>query len=249
MQLRARKGIITHDISMVPIAWLGTFWLQFDLSRSTAGFLDHELRLLPLVVVVQGAVFLCFGLYRCLWKFVSIPDLVRIAQAVAVGVPLCALCTFSFTGMNHVSYASFILFALLLVVLLSGPRLAWRWFNDRRSGKASTKRALIVGAGEGGAMLVGMTAARSLSQISPDRPCRRQSRQGGTQRSRRPDPWPLRRDSRDRRAYQRRCHRHRDTVRERGPDAKDRGDMRALGRAGANHPSHEGHGFRSRLDR
>ena len=156
MQLRARKGIITHDISMVPIAWLGTFWLQFDLSRSTAGFLDHELRLLPLVVVVQGAVFLCFGLYRCLWKFVSIPDLVRIAQAVAVGVPLCALCTFSFTGMNHVSYASFILFALLLVVLLSGPRLAWRWFNDRRSGKASTKRALIVGAGEGGAMLVGM---------------------------------------------------------------------------------------------
>ena len=35
------------------------------------------------------------------------------------------------TRMSHVPRASFPLFGILLVILLSGPRLAYRWFKDR----------------------------------------------------------------------------------------------------------------------
>ena len=148
-----RWGAIAHDFSMIPIAWLGAYWLRFNLSPIPAEFLAQALRLLPVIVVIQGAAFLYFGLHRGLWRFASIPDVVRIFQAVAVGVLLCALSVFVLTRMNHVPRTSFVLFALMLVVFLSGPRLTYRWFKDRWFGRVAAKRTLIVGAGRGGEML------------------------------------------------------------------------------------------------
>ena len=148
-----RWGAVAHDFSMIPIAWLGAYWLRFNLSSIPAEFLAQALQLLPVIVVVQGTTFLYFGLHRGLWRFASIPDLVRILQAVAVGVLLCALSVFFLTRMNHVPRTSFVLFALLLVVFLSGPRLTYRWFKDRWFRRVAAKRTLIVGAGRGGEML------------------------------------------------------------------------------------------------
>ena len=133
----------------------GVFWLQFDLSPLSAGLPDHALHLLPVIIVIQGIAFQIFGLHRYLWRFVSTPVLVRVVQAVVAGSLACALCVsflsaMDFAGMNSVSYTSFVIFGLLLVVLLSGPRVLRRWFNDRRLGKAGTRRVLIVGAGRGG---------------------------------------------------------------------------------------------------
>ena len=152
---------MAFDFLMIPVAWLGVFWLQFDLSPISGRFPDYVLRLLPMIVIIQGIAFQIFGLHRYLWRFVSIPELVRVVQAVVAGTLACALCALSlsgmdFAGMNSISYTSFVLFGLLLVILLGGPRVLRRWFNDRRFGKAGTERVLIVGAGRGGAMLVGM---------------------------------------------------------------------------------------------
>ena len=148
-----RWGAVAHDLSMIPIAWLGAYWLRFNLSSIPAEFLAQALQLLPVIVIIQGTTFLYFGLHRGLWRFASIPDLVRILQAVAVGVLLCAVSVFFLTRMNHVPRTSFVLFALLLVVFLSGPRLTYRWFKDRWFRRVAAKRTLIVGAGRGGEML------------------------------------------------------------------------------------------------
>ena len=156
-RLRSRGSAIAHDLLMIPVAWLGAFWLRFNLESIPADFLDQALLLLPVVVVLQGLTFLYFGLYRGVWRFASLPDLTRILQAVAVGTAVCALATFLMTRMLYVPRASFPLFAVLLVVLLSGPRLAYRWFKDRWHGAADLKAVLIVGAGKAGEEL-----ARSL---------------------------------------------------------------------------------------
>ena len=157
IRLRSRGGAIAHDLLMIPAAWLGAFWLRFNLGSIPAEFLDQALRLLPAVVVVQGAIFLYFGLYRGVWRFASLPDLVRIVQAVVVGTAVCATIAFLATRMTHVPRASFPLFAVLLVMLLSGPRLAYRWLKDRWPGATGLKAVLIVGAGNTGEEL-----ARSL---------------------------------------------------------------------------------------
>ena len=150
VRLRSRGGAIAHDLLMIPVAWLGAFWLRFNLDSVPTDFLGQALDLLPVIVVIQGLVFLYFGLYRGVWRFASLPDLVRIIQAVAVGVVLCAAAVFFMTRMTHVPRASFPLFAVLLVALLSGPRLAYRWIRDRWPGTADLKTVLIVGAGRAG---------------------------------------------------------------------------------------------------
>ena len=151
---RARGVAFAHDLLMIPAAWLGAVWLRFNLGSIPEEYLAQALWLLPLIVVVQGLVFLYFGLYRGVWRFASLPDLVRILQAVVVGVSLCALAAFFVTRMNHVPRASFPLYAGLLVAFLSGPRLAYRWIRDRRPPPRQSRRVLIVGAGRAGEMLV-----------------------------------------------------------------------------------------------
>ena len=161
LKLRSRGGAIAHDLLMIPAAWLGALWLRFNLGSIPPEFLDQALRLLPMVVLVNGAIFLYFGLYRGVWRFASLPDLVRILQAVVVGVLLCAFATFFMTRMSHVPRSLYPLFAILLIVLLSGPRLTYRWFKDRWLRGEERKAVLIVGAGKAGEML-----ARSLLRES-----------------------------------------------------------------------------------
>ena len=153
IRLRSRGGAFLHDLLMIPVAWLGALWLRFNLDSIPAEFLDQALRILPLIAIVQGLTFLYFGLYRGVWRFASVPDLVRILQAVVVGVSLCAIIAFLMTRMVHIPRASFPLFAGLLLVLLSGPRLAYRWFKDRRPDGTVSRDALILGAGRAGEML------------------------------------------------------------------------------------------------
>lgn len=166
-RLRSRRGALLHDLLMIPVAWLGALWLRFNLDTIPAVYLDQALRVLPAIVVVQGATFLYFGLYRGVWRFASIPDLVRILQAVVVGVSLCAVAAFLMTRMTYIPRASFPLFAGLLVVLLSGPRLAYRWFRDRRPYRTASKNALIVGAGRAGEMLARALLHDPASEYQP----------------------------------------------------------------------------------
>jgi len=139
---------------MVPVAWLGAYWLRFNLESVPGLYLDTALAALPAVIVVQGAVFWYFGLYRGVWRFASIPDLLRILKAIGVGVCLIALGLFLATRMQDVPRSVFPLYAIGLLVLLGGPRLVYRWRKDRGLYAAPGRKTLVVGAGRAGEMLV-----------------------------------------------------------------------------------------------
>ena len=167
IRLRSRGGAFVHDLLMIPAAWMGGLWLRFNLDSIPAEYLAQAVEVLPVIVVVQGATFLYFGLYRGVWRFASIPDLVRILQAVLIGASLCAVAAFLMTRMTYIPRASFPLYAGLLVVLLSGPRLAWRWFKDRRAYRADSKNALVVGAGRTGEILARALLRDPTSEYRP----------------------------------------------------------------------------------
>jgi FlaA1/EpsC-like NDP-sugar epimerase len=152
--LRNRAAVLIHDILVIPIAWFGAYWLRFNLDVIPPQFLKIGAQVLPLVVVVQGFCFWWFGLYRGVWRFASMPDLVRITKSVIVGTAVTAIAIFTVTGLEGIPRSVFLVHGLLLVMLIGGPRFAYRWAKDRRLYARAGKKALIIGAGRSGEMLV-----------------------------------------------------------------------------------------------
>jgi FlaA1/EpsC-like NDP-sugar epimerase len=149
-----RTAIFLHDLAMVPLAWLGAYWLRFNLDTIPAEMLNHAVAYLPAVIVVQAAIFRFFGFYRGLWRFASMLDLAKIAKAVALGT---AAITFGLVVYNRfagVPRSVAPLYAILLFLLLCTPRFLCRLWLDRHIPAGGGRRALIVGAGKAGEMLL-----------------------------------------------------------------------------------------------
>ena len=149
-----RRLAILHDLFMIPVAWIGAYWLRFNLGMIPGFYLESALENLLIVLVFQGAVFRYFGLYRGVWRFASLPDLIRIGKAVVVGIAFSATILFITTRMDGVPRSVFPLYGLLLISLLGVSRFLVRWSKDRGMYDENAKRVLIVGAGRAGEMLV-----------------------------------------------------------------------------------------------
>jgi FlaA1/EpsC-like NDP-sugar epimerase len=141
--------IFLHDLIMVALAWLGAYWLRFNLDIP-AEFTFSMWSALGIVVPVQGAVFYAFGLYQGLWRFASVSDLKRILLACGVA-GLATPAALVMAQHAVVPRSVFILSPLLLVLLMGGVRFTYRAWKDghfflRRTGMGTP--VLIVGAGE-----------------------------------------------------------------------------------------------------
>ena len=153
-RLRSRVSAMLHDLVMIPVAWFTAYLLRFNLGPIPEIYLDRALAVLPLVMVVQGVAFWYFGLYRGVWRFASVPDLVRILKAIVTGVVVSATAIFLITRMQYMPRSIFPLYGLMLILLLGGPRMIYRWIKERQLYALAAQRALIVGAGRAGEMLV-----------------------------------------------------------------------------------------------
>jgi len=153
--LRNRAAAFTHDLLMVPVAWLGAFWLRFNLGVVPEESLECALTTLPIIMTVQACAYWYFGLYRGIWRFASVPDLMRIIKAVIICATVAMALIFLLNRLEEVPRSVFPLYGLLLVVFLGGPRLIYRGFKERQLYvSAGRQRILIVGAGRAGEMLV-----------------------------------------------------------------------------------------------
>ena len=152
--LGGRSKIIAHDLAMVIVAWFGAYWLRFDFTILPA-YWDQVLTTLPVMLIAQAGAIIYFGLHRALWEYVSVPDLVRILKAVVVGLCVGTSAIFLLIRLEYVPRSVFALYSALLVLLLVGPRLVRRiWKENNNPPNPETKRAVVVGAGAAGEMLV-----------------------------------------------------------------------------------------------
>ena len=153
-RVRSRLLVFLHDMLMIPVAWALAYWMRFNLAYVPPEFIAEAGRMLPLVMLVMGVVYWAFGLYRGVWRYASITDLVRIGQAVLVGTTLLLFLLFALNRMVYIPRSLPILFVTFQLMLLAGPRLFYRWFKDRRLDFHAGQRVLIVGAERAGEMLV-----------------------------------------------------------------------------------------------
>ncbi|AHF05282.1 multidrug MFS transporter [Marichromatium purpuratum 984] len=153
-RLRSRTAAFAHDLITIPAAWLLAYWLRFNLGEIPPEFLAGALQALPWVMLVQGSVYWGFGLYRGVWRFASLPDLIRILKAVVVGSLLVIATLFIVNRSLALPRSVPVIYLGLQLALLAGPRLLYRWLKDRKLDLSGGQRVLIVGAGRAGEMLV-----------------------------------------------------------------------------------------------
>jgi FlaA1/EpsC-like NDP-sugar epimerase len=150
MNLSSRTvAIILHDILVAAFAWLGAYWLRFNLEVPSE-FQAAALSTLLWVVPLQAVVFWRFGLYRGIWRFASLPDLKRIVLAVGIAALLVPVMLILFRVQSVVPRSVLILDPLLLVIAMGGNRLAYRAWKEHRLAsvlRPDSKPVLVAGAG------------------------------------------------------------------------------------------------------
>lgn len=151
-----RWSALAHDLLCVPLALILAYWLRFNLGEIPLEFRQTLIYLIAISLPVQGALFWYSGLYRGIWRFASIPDLIRILKVAVFGTLGIVTITFLLQRLHGVPRSVFLLYPLILVALLSSSRIVYRWYKDHRLGfvPREGKRTLIIGAGRAGEMLV-----------------------------------------------------------------------------------------------
>ena len=147
---------IAFDTLVAVFAWSLAFVARYQFS-----VLPEQLYLLyatlPVVVAVEVACFIYFGLYRGIWRYASMYDVKRIVTAVgaaAVIVPILFLLWRHGLGIPRVLY---FINPLLLILFMGGGRILYRWFKEHRQFSELRRQGrpvLLMGAGDGARRLL-----------------------------------------------------------------------------------------------
>lgn len=152
---RNRWVIFGHDLLWIPIAITLAYFIRFNLGAIPVPLQEMYFNFLVVAVPVHGLSFWIFGCYRGVWRFASIPDLLRITWAVGLGLTGTLLALFIFFRLADIPRSVMLLYPLLLVGGAGGARILYRAIRDGlRPAFDNRKRALIVGAGRAGEALV-----------------------------------------------------------------------------------------------
>jgi FlaA1/EpsC-like NDP-sugar epimerase len=144
------------DAVLINVALVSAFLLRFE-GGIPAEYL-HRLPLIMLYVsVVRLALLYLFGLYRGVWRYVGMDDLLAILKAITLGSGVIAASMFFWTDVGFPRSVTVVEW-LLNVILLGGLRFSLRVLHEYnwRSilNPVPLKRVLIVGAGDAGEMVV-----------------------------------------------------------------------------------------------
>ena len=150
-----RLAIVAHDLFMVWLCWIGLH--QFRLSMQPfAPQVPLWSTEIALVLAVQALVLWRVGLYRGVWRFASVPDLINILKASLFGLFGIVFALALFNRLEQVPRTVLVMYPVVLTALLGMPRLLYRSWKDYSVNRTdqSAVRVLILGAGQAGEALL-----------------------------------------------------------------------------------------------
>jgi UDP-GlcNAc:undecaprenyl-phosphate GlcNAc-1-phosphate transferase len=150
---RRRLLEVILDFFLIAIAYYLAFLVRFGLGTRLEN-LEVYLRTLPIAWGGTYISFFVFGVYRGLWRYVSVDDLMKYIKAVIGGVLLMAIPILILYSSQTYPPVILIYFVILLFLGLTSSRTSFkildRVFSPQIRGQE--QRVLICGAGDAGEM-------------------------------------------------------------------------------------------------
>ncbi|MBP8856405.1 MAG: polysaccharide biosynthesis protein [Anaerolineaceae bacterium] len=156
------RYILIGDIVLILISVFGSYVLRLELGPAFTFYLPSAFWMLGISLLIKPIVYSFFGLYRRLWVYASVQELKQIIVAVTSASLMVAILTiafFSFGFFTGFPRSVLIIDWLLSIFLVGGLRFSMRVVAENLSVAsvtpkiAHTRRALIIGAGDAGAIV------------------------------------------------------------------------------------------------
>jgi UDP-GlcNAc:undecaprenyl-phosphate GlcNAc-1-phosphate transferase len=147
---------VTTDLVIILFSYYVAFLLRFE-GGLPEPFYGQFLKSVPVLLCVQIGALLFSGLYRGMWRYTGVADLILQVRAVFTAVcfsALLVLVEFRFEGFSR---AVFAIDGMLLLLCISGSRLSFRLMHAwvaRRRRHDGARRVLIYGAGDRGELVL-----------------------------------------------------------------------------------------------
>ncbi len=129
--LRGRKSffnrnffiILTIDVLLLGLSWYGAYLMRFDLDIPEK-FVGEMLTILPVAILIKLLCLYFFDVYRGMWRFTGISDLLSIIKAVSLSTLLIIAWDPADLPLQECS-AIHRIYRLVLHYIVSSPRSGW----------------------------------------------------------------------------------------------------------------------------
>ncbi|QYD67841.1 polysaccharide biosynthesis protein [Paraburkholderia edwinii] len=144
------------DLWAVVLAWTLAYIIRFN-GPVPEQFAHGGLEAMMWVLVVYAVLFRSYGLYRGMWVFASLPDLLRIGKAVSVGALVVMIGSVLLQPYPVIPRSVLLISPLFLFLIMGGSRALYRAAKEfyRYGGLVGQGRpVLVIGAGSAAASLI-----------------------------------------------------------------------------------------------
>lgn len=148
-------SLVIIDAILINLAYFIAIFIRFDFNLSSVYleiFFDNVL----VVTAIKIFVFSYFKLYKSLWRYASIEELIQVI--VSVIVANFAIISYLYIKMVHLPRSIYILLMMIDTILIGGVRFSYRAIRKFKNStfikNRNNKRVMIIGAGDAGAMVI-----------------------------------------------------------------------------------------------
>ncbi len=161
-------GEVVLDVVLATIALFSAFLIRFE-SLPIDVWMPLFVTAAPFVIPLQFAAFVALGVYRALWRFIGVTDVLAIVRSAFVGTLAAGFIMLYPLGMYTQSRAVLLIDWVLVSVLVAGSRLSLVWLRHWFALRPRTgdRRVLIVGANETGEIALRLMLHSSLASYHP----------------------------------------------------------------------------------
>jgi UDP-GlcNAc:undecaprenyl-phosphate GlcNAc-1-phosphate transferase len=157
------------DVALIVLAYYSAYTLLYGPISQSNFVWQLFWRTVPILVFAKMFSFLLTGVYRGLWRYISIDNVLVYAKAVilsSLASIVALLLAFRFAGLSR---RVFVLDAMIMFLALAGSRAAFRLFRLLLPlGPAQAgRRVLIYGAGDAGELLLREVLNNRELQLTP----------------------------------------------------------------------------------